>query len=93
MTLPVTTLETIDHLDWERVPPYEHSQHATKHADEPAAYLVAGLCPQCAARTLLLICESGWADLGRGPTRCTECDDRSERDDALWIVRVIGGGV
>lgn len=91
MTLPVTTLETVDHLDWEHVPPCEHSQHTDCHPDEPAAYLVAGLCPSCSNRILYLICAPGWDLLKVGLLHCMVCDDLSARDDALWVVRVIGG--
>lgn len=91
-----TDTGTIEHLDFEPTIPCEHGQHATRHADEPAMFLVRRhTCVDCGARAKdYALCLSGWVDMssgGRGMVHCIYCRNASPTADSLTILRVIGG--
>jgi hypothetical protein len=80
----VTTLETIEHLDFEPETPCEHSAHAgiTAH---PADLLIRVKCPNCPRATVLGVCFEMWAWAGDSGILCRFCHWRGPRD-AYWTV-------
>lgn len=66
MTAPpprtVTDTEILSALDFEPTLPCGHSQHATRHADQPASWWAHARCPKCGHEATYPICDSGRRD-------------------------------
>lgn len=82
---------TIEHLDFEYVPPCEHREHMKRHvAGDPAKYVVRSRCPSCRRGTKYLLCASGWRGLMRAPVAdCSQCGHQCHASEALTIVEVL----
>lgn len=70
----------------------EHSQHHTRHIDEPAKYLIRILYTcTCGPTYTYAMCEYGWNWLGSGDglVSCQDCGETWPRDDVLKIVQTL----
>jgi hypothetical protein len=85
--LPITTLETIEHLDFDHKPPCEHAFH---HGAQAAIFVIR-FNPHCdrVPRTFL-VCLACWERVGVVGLFCVTCHADRDRDDAWTIIRVIG---
>lgn len=90
MTITTTVAETIGHLDFKSTLPCEHQNHAKRHEDQPAKFVVRSVCPSCGDRDRYLLCESGWLRLMKSKaTRCEVCGHLCHASEALTIVEVL----
>ena len=74
--VPDSSLELIEHLDFEHTPQCEHSQHTTPGAphDGPAYVLVRCECPAgCGITADLYFCRPWWEIIIRGVQVACDC--------------------
>lgn len=88
--MSATATEPILDADLAAEVPCQHSQHATRHLDGPAKYLVRclALC-DCEPAHTYALCEFGWYWLGTSPVSCWSCLRSWDRDEVLQIVQVL----
>jgi hypothetical protein len=85
--LPITTLETIEHLDFEPETPCEHSSH--DGMSHKADLLVRVTMGCCGAQTRVIgICFSVWHEMATG-LRCTFCGHEDSREFFWRVVEVL----
>lgn len=91
MKIPVTTAETIAHLDFNPEIPCEHSAHGRHpNHDGPARFLIESHCPGCGDVDRFYLCEPGWKNAKT--LSCADCGGGSFPRDECWrIVSVLGG--
>ena len=66
--VPDSSLELIEHLDFEHAPQCEHSGHGQNlvHDDGPAYVLVRARCPECDKGADLYLCRRKWESVIAG---------------------------
>jgi hypothetical protein len=87
MSAPIYEAMVIDAIDLDAPIPCTHSEHATYHADEPAAMIV-NASHGCGLSFGYPLCKSGWDYMFAGRILC-HCGESASAREVLRVVEVL----